>query len=200
MPLFSKPNTHRLPPNPLIPSPSVSTLVEKSALEISGFWNMLVWHKRFFFLLSCDSYQILCVTAVLQECKKMIKMALYMGQCSCFKADVEQLEQVRENTYKESKIQGWLYLLKARQQSVAVRPRPVLSQIPAAVCPVTVLLALRARESRTLQAGKHPVWDVEFSCSFFTSLHCESKTRKGASANCRNHQCLRCYPIVCFAL
>lgn len=36
----------------------------------------------------------------------MIKMALYMGQCSCFKADVEQLEQVRENTYKKSKIQG----------------------------------------------------------------------------------------------
>lgn len=120
-----------------------------------------------------------------------------MEQSSCFKIDMKQLQQVRESTYKESKTQCWLsfYCLKVRQQSL-VRPRAVPYQIHAWV---QCCWDSEPRRAGYWKQGKHPVWDVELSCSFLNLLWeqnqkgCFSKLQKSPVLVALHHG------VFCFA-
>lgn len=105
------------------------------------------------------------------------------------------LEWIRRNTDKESKINNVDCLLgcsKVRQQSLTTSPRAVPHQIPACGEP-------GPRRAGYLGRGRHPVWDAERSCSFFTLLG--EQNQKGRLVKlCGNPQRLWCYSIVCCAL
>lgn len=125
-----------------------------------------------------------------------------MGQCSCSKIDVGQLERVRENADKESKINNADCLLAARKQDSSPSPlEPGLShtRFRHASCPRHTAAESLGQGGHDTWRGRHPVWDAGRSCSFFTLLG-EQNQKGRVGKLCGNPKCLWCYPIVCFAL
>ena len=109
-----------------------------------------------------------------------------MGWFSCFKIDVGQLEQVRENTDKESKINGVECLLAARKQHSSPLPLdPGLfhTRFLHANCPWHSTAESGGQGGQDTWGEEGTQYGLLSACVAF-SLCWESKTRKGVLANC----------------
>lgn len=189
-------------PHPHPPPLSLSTLVEKPSSfggKTCSGGGLPIWKnflkcvvtcgfetRKIFFLLSCDrSHRYFLSLLYFETPKYWLKNMLYMGQCSCFKIDVGQLERIRKNTDKESKINSVNCLLAAWKQESSPLP------LDPGLFPTGFLHANCPRQSTAESwghggldtwGGQGTQYRMLSTCVAF-SLCWESKTRKAALAN-----------------